>query len=50
MSFQRCDLDILIIMKSGLPGYKRSIPVYRTLGGMLIPKNIILYTPREVKE
>ena len=44
------DLDILIIMKSDLPRYKRSIPVYKALAGMLIPKDIIVYTPREVEE
>ncbi len=44
------DLDILVIMKSDLPRYKRSIPIYRALAGMLIPKDIIVYTPREVEE
>ncbi len=44
------DLDILIIMKSDLPRYKRSIPVYMALSGMLIPKDIIVYTPQEVEE
>jgi uncharacterized protein len=44
------DLDILIIMKSNLPRYKRSIPIYKALAGMLIPKDIIVYTPREVEE
>lgn len=44
------DLDILIIMKSNLPRYKRSIPIYKALCGMLIPKDIIVYTPEEVEE
>lgn len=44
------DLDILVIMKSSLPRYKRSIPVYRALAGILIPKDIIVYTPQEVEE
>ena len=44
------DLDILVIMKSNLPRYKRSIPIYKALAGMLIPKDIIVYTPREVEE
>jgi len=44
------DLDILIIMKSDLPRYKCSIPIYKTLAGLLIPKDIIVYTPQEVEE
>jgi len=44
------DLDILVIMRSNLPRYKRSVPIYKALTGMLIPKDIIVYTPREVKE
>ena len=44
------DLDILVIMKSDLPRYKRSVPIYRALAGILIPKDIIVYTPQEVKE
>jgi len=44
------DLDILVIMKSNLPRYKRSVPIYRALAGMLIPKDIIVYTPKEVEE
>jgi predicted nucleotidyltransferase len=44
------DLDILVIMKSDLPRYKRSVPIYRALAGILIPKDIIVYTPREVEE
>jgi len=44
------DLDILVIMKSNLPRYKRSVPIYKALTGMLIPKDIIVYTPQEVEE
>ncbi|MBA7517102.1 hypothetical protein ES705_09152 [subsurface metagenome] len=44
------DLDILVIMKSNLPRYKRSVPIYRALTGMLIPKDIIVYTPQEVED
>ena len=44
------DLDILVIMKSNLPRYKRSVPIYRALTGILIPKDIIVYTPQEVEE
>ena len=44
------DLDILIIMNSNLPRYKRSVPVYKALAGILIPKDIIVYTPEEVED
>jgi len=44
------DLDILIIMNSSLPRYKRAVPVYKALAGILIPKDIMVYTPEEVEE
>ncbi|MBC7334545.1 MAG: nucleotidyltransferase domain-containing protein [Actinobacteria bacterium] len=44
------DLDILIIMDSKLPRYKRSSLIYKALAGILIPKDIIVYTPKEVEE
>ena len=44
------DLDILLIMNSKLPRYKRSVPTYKALVGILIPKDIIAYTPHEVEE
>jgi len=44
------DLDILIIMNSSLPRYKRSVPVYKALAGVLISKDIIVYTPEEVED
>jgi predicted nucleotidyltransferase len=43
------DLDILVVMESDLPRYKRSIPIYRALAGLLIPKDIIVYTPDEIE-
>jgi len=44
------DLDILVIMNSDLPRYKRSVPIYKSLAGIFIPKDIIVYTPDEVDE
>jgi len=44
------DLDILVIMNSNLPRYKRSIPIYRALAGLLIPKDIVVYAPKEIEE
>ena len=44
------DLDILVVMKSDLPRYRRSRSIYRCLAGLLIPKDIIVYTPEEIEE
>jgi len=44
------DLDILVIMHSNLPRSKRSVPIYRALTGLLIPKDIVVYTPAEIEE
>ena len=44
------DIDILIIQPSDLPRYKRSIPVRLALKGLFPSKDIIIYTPEEVKE
>ena len=44
------DLDILVIMDSDLPRYRRSRAVYRCLAGLLIPKDILVYTPEEIEE
>ncbi len=43
------DLDILVIMESTLPRYKRSIPIYRSLADLLVPMDILVYTPEEVE-
>ena len=44
------DLDILVIMNSELPRYKRSMSIYSCLAGFLIPKDILVYTPEEIEE
>ena len=44
------DLDILVIKRTDLPRHKRSIPVYDALRGLIIPKDIVVYTPEEVKD
>lgn len=43
------DIDILVVMKSDLPRYKRSVPIYRALAGLLIPKDVLVYTPDEIE-
>lgn len=44
------DLDILVIMDSDLPRYRRSRSIYRCLAGLLIPKDVLVYTPEEIEE
>lgn len=44
------DLDILVIMHSKLPRYRRSVPIYSSLAGLLVPKDILVYTPEEIEE
>ena len=46
---QDSDLDIIVIMPSSLPRHRRSVPIYRSLTGILIPKDILVYTPEEVE-
>lgn len=46
----KSDLDILVIMNSGLPRYRRSRSIYRCLAGLLIPKDVLVYTPEEIEE
>jgi len=43
------DLDILVVMDSNLPRYKRSVPIYRALAELLIPMDILVYTPQEIE-
>ena len=45
------DLDLLVVVKeSSLPRYKRSVPIYKALAGILIPKDIVVYTEKEIEE
>lgn len=43
------DLDILVVMESTLPRYKRSVPIYKALTGLLVPKDVLVYTPQEIE-
>lgn len=43
------DLDILVVMESDLPRYKRAVPIYKALAGLLIPKDVLVYTPQEIE-
>lgn len=44
------DLDILVIMPSDKPRWQRAIPLYEALRGLLLPKDLVVYTPEEVEE
>ncbi|HHW42950.1 MAG TPA: nucleotidyltransferase domain-containing protein [Desulfotomaculum sp.] len=44
------DLDILIVMDSDLPRWKRPAPIRRALTGLFPTKDIVVYTPEEIEE
>ena len=44
------DLDLLILEDSELPRYQRSPRYYHALAGLFPAKDIVVYTPEEVKE
>jgi predicted nucleotidyltransferase len=44
------DLDILIIEESQEPRFRRAVPYYRALNGLFPAKDIIVYTPGEVRD
>ena len=44
------DLDVLVIMESTKPRWERSIPLFGALSDIMIPMDILVYTPEEVRE
>jgi len=44
------DLDILIVAPSQLPRWKRTVPLYRALAGLGVPKDVVWWTPDEIDE
>lgn len=44
------DWDFLVIQNSDLPRYKRAAPIRRAIAGLLISKDIVVYTPGEVDD
>jgi len=44
------DIDILIIAESSKPRYQRSAPLYGALSDILMPMDIVVYTPEEIAE
>ncbi len=43
------DVDLLVVMETDLPRHKRSVPIYRALAGLLLPKDVLVYTPEEIR-
>ena len=44
------DIDILVIMETDRPRHKRSVILNQVLAGLIIPKDLLVYTPEEVAE
>ena len=44
------DVDLLVIADSTKPRYRRAAPLYGVLSDILIPMDILVYTPEEVRE
>ena len=44
------DIDILVIMETDRPRHKRTAAINRALAGLVIPKDILVYTPAEVDD
>lgn len=44
------DMDLLVIADSKEPRYRRSAPLYGVLSDVLVPMDILVYSPEEVEE
>jgi predicted nucleotidyltransferase len=44
------DVDLLVIAESTEPRHCRSAPLYGALSDILVPMDILVYTPEEVQE
>lgn len=44
------DLDILVVMDTDDPPYKRAAPIYLAVSSIRIPKDTIVLTPKEFAE
>ena len=44
------DMDLLVIGPSAQPRWQRAAPLYGTLSDILLPMDIMVYTPEEVNE
>lgn len=44
------DLDLLVIVDSPAPRYRRSAPLYGVSSDILLPMDIVVYSPEEAEE
>lgn len=44
------DLDILVIANTKRPRYRRAAPLYGVLSDIILPMDIMVYSPAEVEE
>ena len=44
------DVDLLVIADSSKPRHQRAAPLYGAVSDILVPMDILVYTPREVEE
>jgi uncharacterized protein len=47
---QGSDIDLLVIANSTEPRYRRSSPLYGALSDIMIPMDIMVYSPEEIQE
>lgn len=47
---ENSDLDLIIIKDSNLPRPERTIQVRKLIFGSMVPIDLIVYTPEEIKE
>ena len=47
---QDSDLDVLVIIESAEPRYRRSVPLYVALASVPAEVEVLVYTPAEVEE
>src|SRR5438105_4811850 len=44
------DIDLLVIAPSTEPRYRRAVPLYGALSDIMMPMDIMVYSPEEVEE
>ncbi len=44
------DVDLLVVMETDAPQYRRSLPVRRALRGLPVGVDIVVYTPEEFRD
>jgi len=47
---QDSDIDLLVIAHSTEPRYRRSAPLYGALSDIMVPMDILVYSPEEIQE